>query len=345
MTLSLARWYESELPSAGSLSHRLSPCLRSNATPMVPTQLSLTIPAGLRGKLGGELELLPYNGCLRRRLTPLTIALSPHFPEDYVAIIFLSSYPHPQALFLVQWRSTKLNFPRTSLLSYHSMNLSFPLEFQLFIFPIHPKPFSELPSSPSPPSLTPPVHKACPPKPLWQFASSLTCPSHVRAAHTGGIRFEKPSCGPAMSLILRVFALVISRTLVTVQQLLAHRVISRVPERARPRFPSSIRRSASPDIARYRNPSCQCQASPALAHCFMIYVTKRATRTPVPSASSCHGAALCSARSARDRIHLPMIGSPCRHSKSIYPQRFVVQGPEERTRLAIPSQDMHPSVF
>ena len=68
------------------------------------------------------------------------------------------------------------------------MSLPFPLEFQLFIFPIHPKPFSELPSSASPPSLTPPVHKACPPKPLWQFASSLPCPSHVRTAYTGGMR-------------------------------------------------------------------------------------------------------------------------------------------------------------
>ena len=38
-------------------------------------------------------------------------------------------------------------------------------------------------------------------------------------------------------------------------------------------------------------------------------------------------------------------GSSYRHSKSMYPQRFVVQGLEERTRLAIPSQDMHPLVF
>ncbi|KAL1695710.1 hypothetical protein GGG16DRAFT_86085 [Schizophyllum commune] len=284
MALSLARWSESELPSARSLSHRpcrasppllfslqRSPRPRSITTPTYPTPLSQTIPAGLRGKLGGRLMLRP---------------------------------------------------------------LPFPLEFQLFIFPIHPKPFSELPSSASPPSLTPPVHKACPPKPLWQFASSLPCPSH-------------PSHGPATALILRVFALVISRIL-----LLAHRVISGVRQRAWPRFRSSNKRGASPDIARYRNPSCQCQASPALAHCFMIYVTTEATRTPVPSASSCHGAALCSARSARDYIHLPRIyarqasrGSPSRHSKSMYPQRFVVQGLEERTRLAIPSQDMHLLVF
>ena len=192
------------------------------------------------------------------------------------------------------------------------MSLPFPLEFQLFIFPIHPKPFSELPSSASPPSLTPPVHKACPPKPLWQFASSLPCPSHVRTAYTGGMRRREAlsrsrnvraprlrSSNPSEDvhlwqvadpeLILRVFALVISRMLVIVQQLLAHRVISGVRQRAWPRFRKSNKRGASPDIARYRNPSCQCQASPALAHCFMIYVTTRATRTPVPSASSCHG--------------------------------------------------------
>ncbi|KAL1698397.1 hypothetical protein EV121DRAFT_266019 [Schizophyllum commune] len=254
----------------------LAPRLRSNATPTKSPQLSPTIPAGLRGKLGGRLESRPYNVCLERRLTSLTIVLSPHFTEAYL---------------------------------------------QPFIFPIHPKPFSELPSSPSPPSLTPPVHKACPPKPLWQFASSLPCPSHVCTAYTGGMRRRE-----ALTLILRVFALVISRMLAIVQQLLAHRVISGVRQRAWPRFRSSNKRGASPDIARYRNPSCQCQASPALAYCFMIYVTTRATRTPVPSASSCHG-------------------SPCRHSKSMYPQRFVVHGLEERTRLTIPSQDMHPLVF
>ncbi|KAL1665333.1 hypothetical protein GGF50DRAFT_100703 [Schizophyllum commune] len=325
MALSLARWYGSELPSARSLSpnHALlssfryskprsvdpiflfslfadvcpPACLRTNATHMVPTQLSLAIPAGLRGKLGGRLELRPYSVYLRGRLSSSTI-----------------------------WRSTNSNFSRASLLSYHSMNLPFPLEFQLFIFPIHPKPFSELPSSASPPSLTPPVHKACPPKPHWQFASSLPCPLH-------------PCHGPAMSLILRVFALVISRMVVIVKQLLAHRVISGVLERAWPRFP----RQSGVD------PSCQCQASPALAHCFMIYVMTRASRMPVPSAASC--AALCSARSARDYIHLPMPhawthrGSSCCRSKSIYPQRFVVQGLEERTRPTVPSQDMHPLVF
>ncbi|KAL1720486.1 hypothetical protein EV715DRAFT_250159 [Schizophyllum commune] len=291
--------------------------LRSNATPTQSPQLSPTIPAGLRGKLGGMLESRPYNVCLERRLASLTI-------------------------------------------------------LQPFIFPIHPKPFSELPSSPSPPSLTPPVHKACPPKPLWQFASSLPCSSHVRTAYTGGMRrreaLSRSRNVADPELILRVFALVISRMLVIVQQLLAHRVISGVRQRAWPRFRSSNKRGASPDIARYRNPSCQCQASPALTHCFMIYVTTRATRTPVPSASSCRGAALCSARDARDSAHLPRIyarqasrsstaffagrpyawthsGSPCRHSKSIYPQRFVVQGLEERTRLTIPSQDMHPLVF
>ncbi|KAL1759631.1 hypothetical protein FB107DRAFT_257362 [Schizophyllum commune] len=269
----------------------LAPRLRSNATPTRSPQLSPTIPAGLRGKLGGRLESRPYNVCLERRLASLTI-------------------------------------------------------LQPFIFLIHPKPFSELPSSASPPSLTPPVHKACPPKPLWQFASSLPCPSHVRTAYTGGMRKRE-----ALTLILRVFALVISRMLVIVQQLLAHRVISGVRQRAWPRFRKSNKRGASPDIARYRNPSCQCQASPALAHCFMIYVTTRATRTPVPSASSCHGAALCSASRSSTAFFAgrPYAwthrGSPCRHSKSICPQRFVVHGLEERTRLTIPSQDMHPLVF
>ncbi|KAL1675970.1 hypothetical protein EV122DRAFT_267599 [Schizophyllum commune] len=254
--------------------------LRSNAAPTKSPQLSPTIPAGLRGKLGGRLESRPYNVCLERRLASLTIP---------------------------------------------------------FIFPIHPKPFSELPSSPSPPSLTPPVHKACPPKRLWQFASSLPCPSPPTPAACAG---EKPSRSRNVAdpeLILRVFALVISRMLDIVQQLLAHRVISGVRQRAWPRFRSSNKRGASPDIARYRNPSCQCQASPALAYCFMIYVTTRATRTPASRSSTAFYAGRPYAWTHR--------GSPCRHSKSMYPQRFVVHGLEERTRLTIPSQDMHPLVF